>query len=114
MKYSLGTYQVRVATVVVRDGVPDGVQVAGTADVGDPLGVAAAVAGGELLVDAGDSVQRLVDVAHVVNNETEGEGLGLVGIGEVLGDLLVVDGLLVVASATEPGSERVEGLDHVL
>ncbi len=67
------TYCVWVASVGVEDGVPDGVEVADAVFAWNVLGVATAVARGELSVDEGSRVERLVQVADVVDDHTEGE-----------------------------------------
>lgn len=97
--------KVGVATVVVGNGVPDSVEVVSTANVGNGLVVASLVAVGVVVADTGNSVEGLVNVSDVVNNETKGEGKSVVLVGEVLNNLLVVEGRFEVSSTAQHISE---------
>ena len=100
-----GTYKVGVATVGVGNGVPDSVEVMSTANIGNGLVVASLVAVGVVVADTGNSVEGLVNVSDVVNNETKGEGKSVVLVGEVLNNLLVVVGRFEVSSTAQHISE---------
>lgn len=90
-------------------------EVASTADGGKVLGVATTVTLGVVMIDAGDSVQGLVDVTEVVDDHAESEGPAVSINGEVLGNLLVVvGGQIVVAGAVEPHGEVGEGAEDVV
>ena len=58
-----------VASGLVHHRVPEGVEISHTIDVrGNPLRVATFVTRGVFLVDLSNSVERLVDVAYVVDD----------------------------------------------
>mmetsp|Transcript_14374 Transcript_14374/g.17151 ORF Transcript_14374/g.17151 Transcript_14374/m.17151 type:complete len:283 (+) Transcript_14374:303-1151(+) len=104
---------VRVAGVGVDDGVPDGVEVLDAVDAWvDPLGVATAVALGVLVGDARDSVEGLVNIANVVNDEAESEGNLVFLVIEALLDLVDV-GVAGHVLALEEVSEGLKGVKHV-
>lgn len=65
--------QVGESTVTVASGVPNGVQVAGTADVGEVLVVATGVTVGVGVTDLSGRVEGLMDITDVVDNESESE-----------------------------------------
>jgi len=111
----VGEGELGVATVVVDNGVPDGVEVGGTADVGDLVVIATTVTNGELGVDLGGGVEGLMDVSDVVNDKTESEGLGVSGVGVVDHDIVGVDGIVTIGSdnTVDPVGEGEEGLNDV-
>ena len=65
---------------------------AGTANVRNLLLVATSVALRETCVDLGHGMERLMDVAEVVNNETYYERSNVIGVSEVLGNIVDVEG----------------------
>jgi len=82
-----------IAGVGVADGVPDGVEGcdSGVVYVGEALVVATGVAVFVGVVDEGGGVEGLVDVAYVVDNESECERLLVLFSREVSYNTLIVD-----------------------
>jgi hypothetical protein len=89
------------------------VQVVGTVDGWDFLGVATAVASWVLIVDLGGSMERLVNVSNVVDDQAESERLLVFLIAEGISDLLVVGGRLVVTSVHQEVGQSRESLHNV-
>jgi hypothetical protein len=91
------------------------VQVAGTADGGEVLGVATSVSLFVVGVKAGCGVEGLMDIAKVVDDHTESEGSSIGIDGEVLGDLLVVVGAeVIVTGALEPLGKVGKGTNNIV
>jgi len=103
-----------VAGVLVDDGVPDLVEVADAVFGGDVFEVATGVTLRIVRVDEGRSMEGLVNITNIVDDEAEGERFLVLLDGEGLGDLLVVGAFLVVAGVGEPADEVAEGVDVVL
>lgn len=106
------TYQVGVAFVAVDNRVPEGVEVADTVFVGDPIAVTAAVTLGELIINLRGGVQGLVDVTDVVDDETEGKRALVLLIGKAVLNLRDI-GTVGNVFAFEEGSQVGKGINHV-
>ena len=89
-------------------------QVVGTANAGQVLVIASLITLGVLLVNSRGSVERLMDVTGVVDDETQSEGLGIGLEGEVLLDLLVVVAGLVIASVLQPVGQVFKSAHNVV
>jgi len=89
------------------------VEVGGTANVGDLVAVATAVTDGELVVDLGRGVKRLVNVTDVVDDEAEGERLSVIGVGVSCKDRSDVARFLGAGDVLEVVGESSEGLNDV-
>ena len=107
------TYQVRVASVLVDHGVPDGVQVADTILAGDVLVVATFVAVSVVRVDEGSRVKRLVHISDVVDEQADREGALVFLVGELVRDLGNVCGLRGSDSSFEESVKIGDGLNDI-
>ena len=107
------TYQVRVASVLVDHGVPDGVQVADAILAGDVLVVATFVAMRVVRIDEGSRVQRLVHVADVVDQQTDRERALVLLIRELVGDLRNVCGFRGADGSFEESVKIGDSLDDI-
>ena len=107
------TYQVRVASVLVDHGVPDGVQVADAILAGDVLVVATFVAMRVVRIDEGSRVQRLVHVADVVDQQTDRERALVLLIRELVGDLRNVCGFRCADGSFEESVKIGDSLDDI-
>jgi len=102
---------------LVGDGVPNGVELIGTVLLWERERVAAAVSLWVLLVDSRGGVQRLMDVADVVDHESESGGKPvdlLRGVISVVHNLLVLVGTFVALGMVEPVGEPAHGLSDVV
>jgi len=91
------------------------VQVTGTANAGEVLGVATSVTLGVVGVEAGGGVQGLMDVTNVMDDHAESEGSAITILGEVLGDLLpVVGSEVIITGSFEPLGQVSEGTNNVV
>lgn len=90
------------------------VEVADAVFGGDVFEVATGVTLRIVRVDEGRSMEGLVNITNIVDDEAEGERFLVLLDGEGLGDLLVVGAFLVVAGVGEPADEVAEGVDVVL
>lgn len=104
------------ASVLVSNRVPHSVQVVGAVFGGNRLGIATAVTTGVGAVNFGNSVEGLMDVTNVVDNQAESDGASIGLIGEVMLDLLVVVAVLVSGAVVgEPCGEVLESVkDFIL
>lgn len=110
-----GHGKVNVATVGIGKRVPHGVQVGCTANVGQVLEVATGITVGVAIRNLGGSVEGLVDIASVVDNQAESERSGVLLIREVVLNSLVVVAILVGATRIgEPFSEAGQSVNDVL
>ena len=91
--------QIGVPAVQVLQRVPHGVQIGSTADVRQVDQVATGVTVGVVIVDQRRRVQRLVDVAHIVDQKAKRKRSGIILVGEGRGNLLVVVPTLIVTSS---------------
>ena len=115
MKYKLNvTYGFWLASVLVDDRVPDGVQVFGTTLGWDLLGVTTAVASWEFIIDFRSRVQRLMNITNEVDDQAESEGLLVFLVLKVISDLLVVGGRLVITGVHKEVGESSQGLNDVV
>jgi hypothetical protein len=77
------------------------------------LGVASLVALGVLGVDLGHGVEGLMDVANVVDDQSQGEGLLVGRIAELVSDSLQVGGVLDFGGSLKEANQVSEGADDV-
>lgn len=106
--------KVGVTSELVDDGVPDGVEVSSTILVGDPLRVTTTVTSGELAVDLSGSVERLMKITDIVDNETESEGATIFLVAEFVVDCLVVVVVSVVTVVLEPGGQVGDSISDIV
>ena len=107
------TYQIRVASVLVDHGVPDGMQVADAVLAGNVLVVATFVAMRVVRIDEGSRVQRLVHVADVVDQQTDRERALVLLIRELVGDLRNVCGFRGADGSFEESVKIGDSLDNI-
>ena len=107
------TYQVRVASVLVDHGVPDGMQVADAILAGDVLVVATFVAVSVVRVDEGSRVKRLVHISDVVDEQADREGALVLLVRELVRDLGNVCGLRGSDSSFEESVKIGDGLNDI-
>jgi hypothetical protein len=89
------------------------VQVFNSIDAWDILAVTTSVTGWVGGVHFGLSVEWLVDVTNVMDNQAESEGKLVSWVWEGFSNLLVVSGAGVVSSVGEHANESVHGIDKV-
>lgn len=80
---------------------------------GNLLVVATGITLGVGRVDQSFGVERLVDVANVVDDQAQGKGELVGGVGERRGNLLVVCGASVVASVGQHANQGIQCSDEV-
>jgi len=93
-------WQVVVATVVVSQGVPNCVEVACSTDIGQVLKVATSISVGVVVIHERGSVQRLMQIANIVDNQPEGERASVSLVREGVLDGLVIDTALIASAGT--------------
>jgi len=102
-----------VSTVVVGNGVPNGVEVRSTANAGKVLLVTTGITRGVGWVNFRDGVKGLMNITNVVDDQAESERSGISLDWEVLDDLLVVvAGLVVSTTVWEPLGQVSEGWNN--
>lgn len=109
----VGHGEVGVSAVVVLYGVPDGMEVGGTADVGGLVVIATTVTGSVLVVNLRGGVKRLVNISDVMDDKTESEGLSIGDVRVVNHDIVGVDGVISTWDTLDPVGQGTESLNNV-
>jgi len=113
MQFCVSTYKFRVSSVLVHDGVPEGVQVGDATLAGKFVTVATTVTDWVLVVDLSSRMKRLVNVSDVVNDEAEGERLSISGVWVLCQDISGVQSVFSTWNSLEVVGESLERLHDV-